>query len=58
MKTYYANECLTRLASYMIACSYPFHFDGTSIEFTATETFFNRLVNNDKRLASISWKIL
>lgn len=58
MKTYYANEYLTRLASYLIACSYPFHFDGTSIEFTATGTFFNRLVNNDKRLASISWKIL
>ena len=57
MKTYYSNEFLGRLVSFLVAVGYPFCFDGNTIEFTASESFFNRMVETDKKLGEINWII-
>ena len=57
MKTYYSNEFLGRLVSYLVAVGYPFHFDGTTVEFTASESFFERMVAADVKLREIIWVV-
>lgn len=47
MKTYKTTVKLGRVASYLIAVNYPFHFDGFEIEFTCSKEFLERMIMND-----------
>lgn len=58
MKTYITNQYTQRLADYLVAYSYPFHFDGESIEFTASENFVKNMQSYDKVLAKIEFVII
>lgn len=57
MKTYITNQYTQRLANYLVAYNKPFHFDGSHIEFTATEDFVNQMQLLDKVLAKIEFTV-
>lgn len=57
MKTYITNQYTQRLANYLVAYNKPFQFDGSHIEFTATEDFVNQMQLLDKVLAKIEFTI-
>lgn len=45
----FINEAyIPRLVSYLATVGKPFHFDGTQVEFDATENFMTQLCNDDK----------
>ncbi|MDM8242851.1 hypothetical protein QUW47_13400 [Phocaeicola barnesiae] len=59
MRTFIASgKYLVRLVSYLVAVGYPFHFDGSEVEFTSSKEFQERLINDDKKLVSLEWKEL
>ena len=58
MKTYKTNRNLGRLASYLVAVGWPFHFDRTHIEFTASDRFMQCMFSEDPQLAKIEFEIL
>lgn len=57
MKTYSTNKYLQRLANYLVLHGYPFSYDGSTIEFTATKRFVEEIQNLDKVLAKIKFVV-
>lgn len=55
MKTYTTFERLGRLTAYLVAVGKPFNFDGSTIEFTASENFMQRMFASDQTLAKIDF---
>ena len=51
------NQYTQRLANYLVAYNKPFQFDGSHIEFTATEDFVNQMQLLDKVLAKIEFTV-
>ncbi|MBO7300310.1 MAG: hypothetical protein J6U53_02745 [Tidjanibacter sp.] len=56
MKTYTTDQKLGRLTAYLVAVMKPFAFDGNEVEFTATENFMQRMVEEDPALAKVDFK--
>lgn len=57
MKTYTTTARLGRLTAYLIAVHKPFVFDGTAIEFTASENFVKQMIAEDPALAKVEFEI-
>lgn len=57
MKTYTTDQKLGRLTAYLVAVMKPFVFDGNEVEFTATENFMQRMVEEDPALAKVDFKV-
>ena len=56
MKTYKTDQKLGRLTAYLVAVMKPIVFDGNEVEFTATENFMQRMVEEDPALAKVDFK--
>ena len=53
MKTYTTDQKLGRLTAYLVAVMKPFV---NEVEFTATENFMQRMVEEDPALAKVDFK--
>ena len=58
MKLYTTDQRLGHLAVYLIAVDKPFIFNGTAIQFFASEDFFRFLFAQDPTLSEIHFDIL
>lgn len=47
--TYQKETLIPGLVQYLATVGKPFHFDGTQVEFDATENFMTQLCNDDKK---------
>ena len=45
------------MANYLVLYGYPFSYDGSTIEFTATKRFVEEIQNLDKVLAKIKFVV-
>lgn len=56
MKTYSTKVHIQRLAAFLCVNGKPFRFDGSTIEFAATEDFIRAMKEGDRTLAVINFK--